>query len=212
MKFRPATSDDLTQLSITAVKAFADDPVMRWLYPDDDEYFASRGEVMRRQMTEWVEYNKVWCTDDVVALAVWIQPGRPKVPESDPPDDADPAAAPSPDLLERFAIIGPLMADHTPPEPHWYLQLLATHPDWQRRGLGAALMESMFERADREGLACHLETETEVNVGYYRRHGFEVRSEFDVPTGEHVHRFSSFGGDPATEVGPHMWGMLREPR
>ncbi len=52
-------------------------------------------------------------------------------------------------------------------------------------------MGSMFERAATEGLPCYLETETIENVAYYRHHGFEVRSEWDVPTG------------------PHMWGMLR---
>lgn len=208
MQIRRATRADLTQLCVTAVKAFADDPVMRWIHPDDDEYFQPGGEVLRGAMSGWVEYNEVWCTDDVAALAVWIQPGRPETPESTDPS----LAPPSPELLDRFTIIGPLMAQHTPTEDHWYLQLLATHPDWQRQGLGAALMGSMFERSDAEGLPCHLETETLVNVGYYRRHGFEVHSEFDIPTGPHQHRFSSFDGDPATEVGPHMWGMLRPPR
>jgi ribosomal protein S18 acetylase RimI-like enzyme len=84
------------------------------------------------------------------------------------------------------------MVANTPPEPHWYLNLLATHPDWQRQGLGGALMDVMFERADSEGLTCYLETETPANVAYYRHHGFEIRSEWDVP-----------------QAGPHMWGMLR---
>ena len=208
MQIRRANRADLTQLCVTAVKAFADDPVMRWLYPDDEEYFQAGGEVMRGAMSGWVEYNEVWCTDDVAALAVWIQPGRPEIPESFDPS----IAPPSPELLDRFTVIGALMAEHTPTEDHWYLQLLATHPDWQRQGLGAALMASMFERSDADGLLCHLETESVVNVAYYRRHGFEVHSEFDIPTGSHQHRFSSFGGDPATEVGPHMWGMLRPAR
>lgn len=207
MLIRPATRADLTQLCVTAVRAFAEDPVMRWLHPDDDEFFSPGGEVLRSVMERWIEHNEVWCTDDVAALAVWIQPGRPGGFE----DDLD-APPPPADLLERFSIIGPLMAEHTPAEEHWYLQLLATHPDWQRNGMGAALMTSMFERADAEGRACHLETETLVNVAYYRRHGFEIHSEFDIPTGTHEHRFSSFGADPATEVGPHMWGMLRPPR
>ncbi len=207
MLVRRATRADLTQLCVTAVVAFGEDPVMRWLYPDDDDYFRPGGEVMRPAMEGWIEHNEVWCTDDCAALAVWIQPGRPQAP-----DDGDDAEPPSPDLLERFSIIGPLMTQHAPTEEHWYLQLLATHPDWQRQGLGAALMANQFETADAQGVPCHLETETLVNVAYYRRHGFDVHAEFDIPTGSHEHRFSSFGGDPATEVGPHMWGMLRTPR
>ncbi len=59
-------------------------------------------------------------------VVVWIPPGRPDVDFTVDP----PAPEPPPDRLERFAILGPLMQEHTPPEPHWYLQLLATHPDW----------------------------------------------------------------------------------
>ncbi len=192
------------------MRAFADDPVMRWLHPDDDAYFSADGAVFHRTMAGWIGLGEVWCTDDSVALAVWIPPGRPEAPPA--AEGVGPVAEPSADLLDRFSILGPLMAAHTPTDDHWYLQLLATHPDWQRQGHGAALMNQMFERADAEGLPCHLETETFVNVAYYRRHGFEVTAEFDVPAGRHQHQISSWGNDPATEIGPHMWTMLRPAR
>ncbi len=192
------------------MRAFHDDPVMRWLYPDDIVYFAPGGSVFQPAMLNWLAEVEVWCTDDAAALAVWFPP-RFDTPVdetssaergAEPADDVDtePASKVDEVLQARFAQIGPLMAANKPPEPHWYLQLLATHPDWQRKGLGAALMEVTFERADADGLACYLETETPANVAYYRRHGFEVRSEWDVdPNG--------VTGTP----GPHMWGMLRSP-
>jgi GNAT superfamily N-acetyltransferase len=190
MRVRRATLEDRPAISVTAVRAFADDPVMRWLYPEDDVFFAPGGEVFRPAMTGWIRLGEVLCTDDGVGAAIWIPPGRPEIDFTVDP----PAPEPPPERLERFEILGPLMQEHTPAEPHWYLQLLATHPDWQRRGIGAALMNVIFERADAEGLACYLETETVENVAYYRRHGFDVRSEWDVPTG------------------PHMWGMHRPAR
>lgn len=186
---RLSTPDDRRRLCVTAMRAFVDDPVLRWLHPDDEQYLAAGGEVFRAAMTGWQAANEVWCTDDGAALAVWIQPGRPSVEVFVDP----PVAPPSPELQQRFETLGGFMADNTPPEEHWYLQLLATHPDWQRQGLGARLMAPVVERADAEGLPCYLETETAANVAYYRRHGFDVRSEWDV-TG-----------------GPHMWGMLRPP-
>ncbi len=190
MIVRRADQNDRSALCVTAMRAFVDDPVMRWLYPDDDVFLAPGGEVLRPAMTRWIGLGEVRCTDDGAGVAVWIPPGRPETEVTVDP----PAPEPSPELQARFALIGPLMAEHTPPEPHWYLQLLATHPDWQRRGIGAALMDSVFGGAEADGLACYLETETVANVAYYRHHGFEVRSEWDVPTG------------------PHMWGMLRPPR
>ena len=56
--------------------------------------------------------------------------------------------------------------------------------------------------ADAEGLGCYLETETEENVAYYRRHGFEVRTEWDLMTDDENDR----------SQGPHQWGMWRQPR
>ncbi len=177
-------------MRVTTVRAFVDDPVMRWLFPDDDVFSAPAGIVMAAPFHGWVGLGEVWCTDDAAGVAVWIPPGRPEPDDDAPPTGAAPDAA----LLERIGLLSTVIEANTPPEPHWYLQLLATHPDWQRQGIGGQLMRSMFERADAEGLACYLETETEENVAYYRHHGFEVRSEWDVPTG------------------PHMWGMLRAAR
>ena len=205
MQIRRATRADLVQLCVTAVKAFASDPVMRWIFPDDDEYLQHEARSCVERCPDGSNTTKSGAPTTSPHWPSGVQPGRPETPESSDPS----LAPPSPELLDRLAIIGPLLAQHAPTQDHWYLQLLATHPDWQRQGLGAALMASMFERADAEGLPCHLETETFVNVGYYRRHGFEVHSEFDIPTGPHEHRFSSFDDDPATEAGPHMWGMLR---
>lgn len=190
---RRATDRDLRRIARTASLAFADDPVMRWLVPDDIEYERDHqvffGNVARR----WLATDSLWCTDDVVAIAGWVPPGRPEVE----PEGVVPLEHPE-WRLARFAALREAMGAHTPAEPHWYLNMLATHPDWQRQGLGGALMGTVFEIADDEGLPCYLETETEVNVAYYQRHGFEVRSEWDLRTDD--------------SVGPHMWGMLRPSR
>jgi hypothetical protein len=128
MHVRRATDDDRPALCVTAMRAFVDDPVMRWLYPEDDVFLAPGGEVLRAAMTGWIGLGEVWCTDDGVGAAVWIPPGRPEIDFTVDP----PAPEPPPDRLERFAILGPLMEQHTPPEPHWYLQL------WPRIPTGSA--------------------------------------------------------------------------
>jgi ribosomal protein S18 acetylase RimI-like enzyme len=187
---RPATDADLARLCRTAMRAFVDDPVMRFLYPDDDEYEALGGQIFRYVMRRWLAWGATWTTQDGVGVAAWIPPGRPDLTvERDETDGPFPSA---PDRIARFQAVAAAIASHTPPEPHWYLNLLATHPDWQRQGIGRMLMAPAIERAEAEGLGCYLETETVENVAYYRRSGFEVRSEWDVDGG-----------------GPHMWGMWR---
>lgn len=188
---RLATSDDIPRLARTATLAFADDPIMRWFFPDDEEYFAVNPALVAYMCRRWQATESMWCTDDGVALAGWAPPGRPQV-------DVEAPAIDHPERrLAKFEAIRTALSIHTPEEPHWYLNMLATHPDWQRQGLGAALMGEVFRVADEHGLPCYLETETSENVAYYRHHGFEVRSEWDLATD--------------LDPGPHMWGMLRPP-
>ncbi len=189
---RRAQPDDVARVALTASRAFADDPVLRWFLPDDDEYQALSRRLIAFMSRRWQATDSQWCTDDGVAMAGWAPPGRPEV-EVDPPDIDHP-----PWRLERFGAVGAAMAEHTPPGPHWYLNMLATHPDWQRQGLGQALMSVVFELADDESVPCYLETETAANVAYYRHHGFDVRSEWDLATDD--------------SQGPHMWGMVRPAR
>ena len=193
MTVRRATGRDLPRIATTASLAFADDPVMRWLIPDDVEYERDHQAFFGNVARRWLATDSLWCTEDAVAMAGWVPPGRPDVD----PDGVVPIDHPE-WRMARFAALGEAMGANTPAEPHWYLNMLATHPDWQRQGLGAALMAAVFEIADAEGLPCYLETETEVNVAYYRHHGFEVRTEWDVRTDD--------------SDGPHMWGMLRPAR
>jgi GNAT superfamily N-acetyltransferase len=171
---RRAQHDDVPRLTRTIMRAFADDPVMRWFFPDDEDYASLMPLVGSAMTGRWLATDTLWCTDDAVAMAGWSPPGRPEVDVAPAPID-HPAWR-----LARFAAIRATLAEHTPPEPHWYLNLLATHPDWQRQGLGGVLMGVVFEQAEAAGLPCYLETETEANVAYYRHHGFEVRSEWDL--------------------------------
>ena len=78
--------------------------------------------------------------------------------------------------------------------PHWYLMALGVDPACQGQGIGGELIQPVLARSDEEGPPCYLETQTERNVGFYRRRGFEVVSEEEVP-GQRV----------------KVWAMLREP-
>ena len=72
-----------------------------------------------------------------------------------------------------------LDAEH-PAEPHWYLSTLGVDPTRQREGFGAQLLRSWLENVDRDGEASYLETDTEENVQFYSRAGFELVGELDV--------------------------------
>jgi ribosomal protein S18 acetylase RimI-like enzyme len=183
--FRAATYADLSVLCRTFARSFWDDPVMRWLFPDD-EIFVD-GTVMQDFFQRLLSYEKSFVTSDVVAFALWIPPGRPEAHVEN-----SSAELPPEELLRKFVALREALTTHTPEEDHWYLQMVGTHPDWQRRGIASRLIHMGIEWARRDGRGVYLETETVENVSYYRHLGFDVRSEWDVAEG-----------------GPHMWGMWR---
>jgi GNAT superfamily N-acetyltransferase len=187
---RVAEPGDLARIVRTATRAFADDPVLRWFFPSEAEYAAAAPAAFERVGGDSIALGCAYVTADVVAAGMYFPPGRPEVQRDAPVGSGQIPA----DLAERFAAFGTLKDEHTPAEPHWYLGVLATHPDWQRQGLGAAIVAPVADRCRAEGLPLYLETETVANVAYYRHLGFEVRSEWDVPMD-----------------GPHMWGMILRP-
>lgn len=183
MNFRRADRSDFAAIKSTYVRSFWDDPVTRWLFPDDDTF--SSTSLMDDFFRRLLAYEHSLVTHDVVAFALWIPPGRPDV-EFEPSD----SEVPSEEMITKFIALGGAIDANTPIEEHWYLQMIGTHPDWQRRGIGSMLIREGLWWARRDGLGVYLETETVENVAYYRHLGFEVRTEWDVPSG-----------------GPHMWGM-----
>jgi ribosomal protein S18 acetylase RimI-like enzyme len=90
-------------------------------------------------------------------------------------------------LLKVVLLAGPRVAQRIfadvriserarPAEPHFYLPILAVHPDFQGCGCGRALLEAVQSRSERhprsEGVC--LETENPDNVRFYEHIGYRV--------------------------------------
>lgn len=185
LQIRSAGDHDLLVLCRTFARSFWDDPVMRWLFPNDDDF--ADGTVMIDFFRRLLAHGHSLVTSDVVAFSLWIPPGRPEVEV-----ESTATEPPSVELMAKFIALREALTVNTPAEEHWYLQMVGTHPDWQRRGIGSQLINEGLSWARRDGLGVYLETETEANVAYYRHLGFDVRTEWTVGNG-----------------GPRMWGMWR---
>jgi len=85
-----------------------------------------------------------------------------------------------------------LMRARAVAEPHWYLAGIGFDPPYRRRGIGSALLAKGTDAADAAGLPCALLTNSEDNLAFYGKRGFEVVLEGRTP-----------------EDGPRAWMMRR---
>ena len=118
------------------------------------------------------------------AVAVWLPPGAHPIPlrrEARMLPSWVRLAGMHPRAAPRLARAGAALDRLHPREPHWFLSLLGTEPALWGGGLGAALVEHGLRRVD--GVPAHLDTDSERNVDWYRRFGFEVTDEIRVLPG-----------------------------
>ncbi|GAA2716285.1 MULTISPECIES: GNAT family N-acetyltransferase [Streptomyces] len=187
-----ATLDDVQPISRALARAFDDDPMMRWFFPDDASREGQLGRYFTTLFTRQYALHGV-CERTDAAAAFWVAPeGQEK---------AVPDAGTIQELQEILGDRAPVFRDavqaaaaHAPQEPHWYLAVIGADPDARGQGHGSALLRSGLAKADAAGMPVHLESSKPDNLPVYEHFGFVVREEVQLPGG-----------------GPVLWAMRREP-
>lgn len=67
--------------------------------------------------------------------------------------------------------------------PHWFLQMLGTETEWQKKGLGRTFVEWGCERADEDGLECYVDA-SDLGAPLYKKNGFGESTVIDIPDKE----------------------------
>jgi ribosomal protein S18 acetylase RimI-like enzyme len=192
---RKASAADVPRLARALAAAFYDDPVFRWMEPDDSRRrrWNERGFAFYMHKT-YLPHDECYATERGTGAALWL-----------PPDSWHMSllaqlrlapgmiAATGRRVGQVMRAIATVESNH-PRTSHYYLAFLGVEPESQGRGLGAALLAPMLDRCDRERVPAYLEATTPRNRALYLRHGFEVTEEFHFPRG-----------------GPPSWRMWREP-
>ena len=91
------------------------------------------------------------------------------------------------------------------PQSMYYMNTLAVLPEYQRMGLGIALMKSVLEVADQEGMGAYVEASSK-GLGLYRKCGFKEVGRLEVDCG----RFVEEEGGPGEERRFVTVAMVRE--
>jgi len=180
--------------------AFLDDPIYRTLLPDPSDRRRALDALWKALITTSSRYGRVDTTPDTAGVACWLAPGNadlslwqmirtglalPRAVMQFPTDSRK-------RFMEMVSATDRIRRERMP-QPHWYLWALGVEPARQGQGIGGTLLSTAVQRADTDHLPCYLETETESNVAFYTRRGFEVVHEGEI-------------------VGLRLWSMLRTPK
>jgi ribosomal protein S18 acetylase RimI-like enzyme len=189
------TAADVGPVAAAMARAFLDDPLQEWIFPDVD----SRPEQLVRMFDLQIRHSSLplgesYVDESLACAAFWSPPGH--VPADDEAAMAmTPLVAIVGEAISRLRTAYRTMVDAHPKEPHFYLAGIGTEPRRQGQGLATAVLAPVLSRCDEESMPAYLESTKERNVGFYEHRGFRVRDTIAPSPG-----------------GPRLWRMWRDPR
>jgi GNAT superfamily N-acetyltransferase len=189
---RFATMDDVPGVARVLSRSGYDDPLLRWLFPDDELRMARARRFFA--LVSGFGYvpageTRVTTTSDgpedspaVRAVALWAPPhSNPEGPLVALRTWPHWASLIGRAKLAPFVRVFAEWKLAAPQEPHLYLAALGVDPAVTGRGLGGALLTSELDRADSEALPVFTHTLDDKTVGFYERFGFDVVREVEHP-------------------------------
>ena len=188
---RPAGREDHPALAAMLARAFCDDPVTAWFYPDAARRLHHGERFFAIRLRQLEGHRMTFTNDGRTGAALWAPPGHWRE-----------SFRQSLRMLPMLPVLLPRLARSTravreierrhPVAPHYYLSVIGTDPEKQGGGIGSALLAPMLHRCDETRTAAYLESSKESNLSFYARHGFAVRERIELPEG------------------PPLWLMWRE--
>jgi ribosomal protein S18 acetylase RimI-like enzyme len=148
---------------------------------------------LRGELRQFMPHQQVWTIEDLAGVTVWAPPGHWQVPPRELLGRAPSIARAFGRGLPRVLRATTMVEKQHPGDLHYYLSYIGVAPARQGNGLGTALLRPVLDRCDSKGAPAYLEATNKRNLPLYRRQGFEVRGELDLPNG------------------PRLWTMWREP-
>lgn len=180
-----SSPDRIREISSLLNRAFFKDPFYLYIMPNERLRFTQLDWWMTCMIRYGCEYGLIHTTaEPITGIAIWLGPDNPLI-STIRMARMGVIKAPRRLGIRGFArmleVSGEWEHLHKwEPSRHWYLLVLGVDPAYQGRGIGSSLMQPVFGKADREGVACYLETMTERDVKFYQNRGFEVVTEGHV--------------------------------
>jgi ribosomal protein S18 acetylase RimI-like enzyme len=191
---RECVWSDANAVGATLARAFDDDPLVGHFLPDGTTRPPKAARMFRLLLKLGLPHHACYMTSGAEAVALWRPPGKWHLSVWD-------YIANGPGMLSIFGFgtmrvmsAMDLIEKKHPHEPHYYLQTLGTDPSKQGKGFAGKVVRHQTTVADREGVACYLESSKSTNIPVYQALGFRVTGEIVLPNG------------------PTIWPMWRDPK
>lgn len=178
-KIRPANRDETAAVALVVATAFYPLDVCQWLTPDVDQRLARMPGYFRIVTEHAFDHGTVQVAADLSAVGVWLSVPFPDIPDY----DRRLAAACGP-WTDRYQLLDAAMHHAHPSDrgPHDYLAFLAVLPEYQRHGLGTALLAHRHATLDAAGRPSYLEASNSRSRNLYTRHGYlDCGAPLDLP-------------------------------
>jgi ribosomal protein S18 acetylase RimI-like enzyme len=195
----PLSPSQIKHAAVVMAQAFFEDPYFTFILPEAGKRARILPWLFERTIRYGQRYGRVFTTPGLEGVAMWLGPQNTGLAVMGALRTGLfllPLKLSRQELERSLSLANYAEKLHkkSVTRRHWYLYGLGVEPSRQGQGIGGALLRPILAQADRERLACYLDTNNEFNVPFYERYGFAVISQ-----------------GRAQSTGPKTWGMLRRP-
>jgi len=175
----------------TIVMAFSNDPFVRWMLPEPNQFLTYFADAVRFFAGGAFEAGSAFRSQDFMAVALWLPPNVHV--DSEPLSELMQSAIAENVQPDAFSVLEQMGTFH-PESDHWYLPMIGVDPARQGMGYGSALLAHSLDECDSQHLPAYLESSSPRNIPLYERYGFKLTGEIQVGSS------------------PPIWPMLRAAR
>ncbi len=168
-------------------RAFFDDPLTMYYFPDDADRLINSGYAFEFLIRYGVFYGKVYSiSNKLEGIAAWWPPESAimtieRMLECGGIELISKFERNVTRKIQRVEQFVYSVQQRYAPFPHWYLSPLAVDPEFQGKGYASLLLRSMLGRIDQEKLPVYLYTNKERNVSIYKHFNFKIVEETIIP-------------------------------
>jgi GNAT superfamily N-acetyltransferase len=183
IKTSASASDEASTIDVL-VRAFSEDPVAQWIWPDSQQYQMYFPSFVRAFGGKAFTYRSAYYVDGYAAAALWLPPDV--LPDEYTLISIFQRTVSKQTQKDVFTVFDQMGRYH-PSEPHWYLPLMGVDPLKQGKGLGSELMKHALVQCDQDNnKPAYLESSNPRNIPFYERYGFELLSTIQIGTSPHI--------------------------